>query len=165
MFTIRKALEVDAERIRRCLAAAFEPFRSEYTDGAYADTVPGANAIRDRTAHMVVYVAVSRDGEIAGTVACSIHGDEGHLRGMAVYPEWQGHGVAGQLLGLVEKELRGAGCQRVTLDTTGPLRRATNFYRRNGFTPSGKVTDFFGMPLYEYVKPLSDCSNVRDRMS
>ncbi len=28
------------------------------------------------------------------------------------------------------------------------------FYRRNGLVPTGGVTDFFGMPLYEYAKPL-----------
>ena len=165
MITIRTALEVDAERIRRCLAAAFEPFRSEYTDGAYADTVPGANAIRDRLAHMVVYVAESRDEEIVGTVACSIHGNDGHLRGMAVHPEWQGQGIAEQLLRSAELELIEAGCRQMTLDTTEPLRRAANFYRRNGFTPSGKVTDFFGMPLYEYVKSLAGSSNSHDTMS
>jgi GNAT superfamily N-acetyltransferase len=165
MITIRRALEEDAERISRCLAAAFEPFRSEYTDGAYADTVPAADAIRDRMAHMAVFAAVTADGEIVGTVACAVEGDEGHLRGMAVHPAWQGHGIAEQLLGLVVRELRGAGCLQITLDTTEPLRRAASFYRRSGFTPSGKVTDFFGMPLYEYAKPLAGCSNARDRMS
>ena len=33
-------------------------------------------------------------------------------------------------------------------ETQGAIR----FYERNGFHPSGKVTGFFGMPLYEYVK-------------
>lgn len=165
MITIRRAEAGDVEGVAECLEAAFEPFRPEYTDGAYADTVPGANAIRERMASMVVYVAVSRDGEIVGTVACSIHGDEGHLRGMAVHPEWQGQRVSEQLLRSAELELMEAGCRQMTLDTTEPLRRAANFYRRNGFTPSGKVTDFFGMPLYEYAKPLAGCSSARDTMS
>jgi hypothetical protein len=31
---------------------------------------------------------------------------------------------------------------------------AIRFYERNGYAHSGKVFDFFGMPLHEYVKQL-----------
>jgi len=34
------------------------------------------------------------------------------------------------------------------------LQRAIRFYTKHGFSPSGRVTDFFGMRLYEYVKLL-----------
>ena len=37
---------------------------------------------------------------------------------------------------------------------SAPLQRAIRFYERNGYRPSGRVADFFGMPLFEYVKPL-----------
>jgi len=79
---------------------------------------------------------------------------EGHIRGMAVRPEWQGAGVAAQLLQCVESELRNRKCSRVSLDTTAPLQRAMRFYERNGYQRSGKVTDFFGMTLIEYIKKL-----------
>jgi hypothetical protein len=42
----------------------------------------------------------------------------------------------------------------VTLDTTAPLVRAIRFYERHGYVRSGAVTDFFGMPLYEFRKGL-----------
>ena len=45
------------------------------------------------------------------------------------------------------------GCQRIALDTTQPLERAMRFYEKNGYQRSGKVSDLFGMPLVEYVKP------------
>jgi putative acetyltransferase len=73
---------------------------------------------------------------------------------MAVLPEWQGSGVARALLHAAETELRKNQCERVTLDTTEPLQRAVRFYEKHGFRPSGRVSDFFGMPLYEYVKLL-----------
>ncbi len=73
---------------------------------------------------------------------------------MAVRPEWQGTGVAAQLLRHVESELRVKKCSRVTLDTTEPLRRAMRFYERNGYQRSGEVSDFFGMPLIEYIKEM-----------
>jgi ribosomal protein S18 acetylase RimI-like enzyme len=104
---------------------------------------------------MAVYVAVTLEGEVVGTIALGIQGEEGHLRGMAVSPSCQGSRIAQRLLGAVESDLIAAGCMRVTLDTTAPLQRAIRFYKRNGFIHSGRVTDFFGMTLYEYVKQLN----------
>jgi putative acetyltransferase len=104
---------------------------------------------------MTVFVAAGEDGEIVGTVACQVvHPEQGHVRGMAVRPPWQGAGVAGQLLHAVESELRLLSCSRISLDTTQPLEQAIRFYERHGFQRSGKIADFFGMPLVEYVKPL-----------
>ena len=51
-------------------------------------------------------------------------------------------------------ELRARGCTRVSLDTTEPLRRAMGFYEAQGFRRTGRVRDFFGMPLHEYVRAL-----------
>jgi GNAT superfamily N-acetyltransferase len=78
-----------------------------------------------------------------------INEHEGHIRGMAVLPFWQGVGIAGQLLKLVESELWEKGCSVISLD-----KSRKTFYEKSGFRPTGKITDFFGMPLFEYVKPL-----------
>jgi GNAT superfamily N-acetyltransferase len=74
---------------------------------------------------------------------------------MAVRPAWHGRGVATLLLASVESELRDRRCSRITLDTTAPLQRAMLFYEKHGFSKSGRVADFFGMELSEYVKMLS----------
>jgi ribosomal protein S18 acetylase RimI-like enzyme len=71
---------------------------------------------------------------------------------MAVRPQWHGCSIAQRLLDAMEKHLLAKGCTRISLDTTGPLLRAMRFYEKNGFTRTGKITDFFGMPLIEYVK-------------
>jgi GNAT superfamily N-acetyltransferase len=71
-----------------------------------------------------------------------------------VLPDYQGSGVAEALMEEVEQELRRQGCERLTLDTTAPLERAANFYERVGFAKTGKVSDFFGMPMTEYAKVL-----------
>jgi GNAT superfamily N-acetyltransferase len=104
---------------------------------------------------MAVFVAATSGGEVIGTVACHpVAQGEGYLRGMAVRPGWQGLGVAEELLGAAEAELRRAGCGRVSLGTTRPLARAVQFYKAHGFRASGRVSDFFGMELFEYVKAL-----------
>jgi ribosomal protein S18 acetylase RimI-like enzyme len=154
IITTRRAQVEEVESIVECLESAFEPFRSQYTRDAFRDTVLSSEAIRERMVHMTVYVAIATEREVVGTVASALEGEDGHLRGMAVRPAWQGRRIADQLLLVAENDLSTAGCVRITLDTTVPLQRAIRFYQRNGFVPSGRITDFFGMPLYEYVKPL-----------
>jgi len=151
---VRPAHVADAERIAECLTLAFVPFRDQYSEGAYQDTVLTNEAVRERMAHMTVYVAVVPSGEIVGTLAVGLLHGKGHLRGMAVRPEWQGQHVAHQLLARAEEDLRGKGCTHVTLGTTSPLHNAIRFYEKNGFKSTGKTTDFFGMSLRQYLKDL-----------
>jgi GNAT superfamily N-acetyltransferase len=150
---IRRATATDSRGILECLASAFEPYRASYTPAAYLDTVLTAETIAQRLDSMQGFVAVTADDQIVGTIACSLSEiGEGHLRGMAVLPKWQGRGIAGKLLQAAEAELLNHGCSRITLDTTEPLQCAMRFYGNNGYRRSGRITDFFGMPLHEYVK-------------
>jgi GNAT superfamily N-acetyltransferase len=173
-FTIRRAAPPDAPGVLACLRAAFEPFRGQYSPAALADTTLMPATVQERLASMSVFVAVTPDGALIGTIGCHVvdpkkdghvvssakdgHGvgsvKDGHIRGMAVLPRWQGRGVADQLLAAVEDELRRLGCARATLDTTAPLARAIRFYERHGYRATGRVADFYGMPLYEYAKRL-----------
>ena len=152
---IRRATVADANGIVACLERAFEPYRTQYSTEGYRDTVPGIDGVERRLRSMALFVAIAPDGSIAGTISSDVsQPEEGHLRGMAVLPEWQGHGVASKLLAAAEDDLRARACARVTLDTTEPLARAIRFYEREGYRASGRVGDFFGMPLFEYVKRL-----------
>ena len=152
-FQIRKADATDANGIADCLTAAFVPHRNQYTAAAYADTVLNHEGVLRRLQDMCLFVAVSK-GQIVGTVSCVGNGLEGHLRGMAVLPDWHGTGVAAALLGAAEAEIKRNGCSLITLDTTEPLVKAIRFYRKHGYSASGRVTDFFGMRLFEYRKVL-----------
>jgi putative acetyltransferase len=156
MITIRHAASADAQAILDCLQIAFEPYRTSYTPEAFTDTVLTLETLRHRLSSMFVFVAVTEAGDIVGTIACAVlNANEGHLRGMAVLPDWQGRGIAERLLQTAESELATPKCARVTLDTTQPLLRAMRFYEKHGYRPSGRITNFFGMPLHEYVKDLT----------
>ena len=151
---IRQAREADSESVLRCLAAAFAPYKEQYTPAAFADTVLNEATLQVRLQTMHVLAAIL-DGKIVGTVAAAAHdGEEGHLRGMAVLPRFRGAGVAAQLLDAIEDWLRTQGCTHVSLDTTLPLQPAMKFYEKHGYLRSGCITDFFGMHLIEYVKML-----------
>jgi ribosomal protein S18 acetylase RimI-like enzyme len=153
--SIRSAVDNDAAEIVACLQAAFAPYREFYTPAAFLDTVLTPETLQDRLASMQVFVAENSSGQIVGTIACQVIGSgEGHLRGMAVSPNCQGSGISAQLLAHAEAELRRQHCTHVTLDTTEPLQRAMHFYEKFGFRRSGRISDFFGMPLVEYHKPL-----------
>ena len=156
-FSVRRATSADAAAILQCLSVAFAPYRDRYTAAAYADTVLSSETIRERMASMALFVAVTDNGEIVGTIGCQVISPvEGHLRGMAVLPAWQGCGIAAGLLVAAESDLRNQHCARITLDTTEPLEPAMRFYEKHGYRRSGKVMDFFGMPLFEYVKILAE---------
>lgn len=154
-FTIREATPDDAPAILACLREAFEPFRIDYTPEAFLDTVLSPETLKHRLGAMTVLVAVAEDTLIGTIGAAAEKNREGHLRGMAVRVAWQGSGVASRLLAAAEAQLLARDCHRITLDTTEPLTRAIAFYRRHGYTPTGRVQDFYGMPLYEYAKALA----------
>ncbi len=158
-YTIRRATPGDAAGILACLRTAFAPYQSSYTPLAYEDTILTAETLSRRFAFMSIFVAASELGEIVGTIGCNaLDNGEGHLRGMAVLSAWLGVGIADGLLQSAESELHALGCERVTLDTTAPLQRAIRFYQKHGYRATGKVVDFFGMPLYEYAKRLGSHS-------
>ena len=150
---IRKATAADADGILACLAAAFAPYQADYTREAWRDTVLTPSTVRTRIADMHVLAADAGNIRVVGTLACHLtEPGHGHLRGMAVLPPWAGRGVAPLLLRAAETYLWEQGCRIVTLDVTAPLRRAVAFYEKCGYRRSGRVTDFFGMPLFELEK-------------
>jgi GNAT superfamily N-acetyltransferase len=144
-FAIRVADSRDAAGTLACLGEAFAPYRSQYTEGAYADTILTAESLEQRMGVMTVLVAVAPDGAVIATIALSGDpGGDGHLRGMAVRSAWQGQGIADRLLDEAEAALHARGCRRVTLDTTEPLTRAITFYRKHGYAATGRTQDFSG---------------------
>jgi ribosomal protein S18 acetylase RimI-like enzyme len=153
--TIHRATLEHADGILECLRSAFAPYEHSYTKVAFEDTVLTPESIPRRLLDMTVFVALDRSARVAGTIACCVIGQaEGHLRGMAVRPEFQASGLADRLLKSAEAELVRQHCSRITLDTTEPLQRAIHFYESRGYRRSGKIGDFFGMPLIEYIKVL-----------
>jgi len=164
MVILRHARADDVEPMLACLGAAFQPYRHEYSDAAFADTVLSRAALHARMDAMTLFIA-ERDGRIVGTVAAGVDRTEGHLRGMAVLPSAQRSGVGRRLLRRALDELAVAGCSRLTLDVTTPLAHAQRFYESAGFTRTGRVRDFFGMPLHEYAISLETPFGFRDAVA
>jgi N-acetylglutamate synthase-like GNAT family acetyltransferase len=152
-FAVRPATLHDCAGVLECLAIAFAPYRTAYTPEAFLDTILTPETLQNRMAQMSIFVATAESGQVVGTIACrALENGTGHLRGMAVRPEWHGSGLSARLLARAEEELRRAGCSTVTLNTTEPLKQAVRFYEKFGFRSTGKLRSWFGMTLFEYSK-------------
>lgn len=151
---IRKATLADEREVLECLQAAFLPYREDYGELAFVDTVLTPETYRVRLCEMQILVVIGESGRVLGTIAYRLADRDGHIRGMAVRPEHQGAGLAERLLKRAEAELRAAGCIAVTLHTTKPLQRAIRFYERNGFRSAADGGSFFGMELLKYREEL-----------
>ena len=102
-FTIRAAAPGDGEAIVECLALAFAPYQQAYTRDAFLDTVLTPKTVLERMSQMSIFVAINESGKVVGTIACKVmENGRGHLRGMAVRPEFQGSGLSGRLLNTAE---------------------------------------------------------------
>jgi len=156
-YIIRKAQPKDAKGIHEVLLAAFEEFRYFYSPEGFANTVMSEEVALERLRKMTLFVAVNENHEVVGTVGWKrISEKEGHIRGMAVHPKFQGkNSPAAGLLKEVEIHALSQSCIFLTLDTTVILKRAQNFYRKHGFKETGKKGDFFGSTIYEFEKKIS----------
>lgn len=156
-FSVRKATGEDASAIHETLKAAFEEYRNYYTEEGFKDTILSSQGVIKRLQKMELYVAVIDDEKIVGTIGWArITDEEAHIRGMAVHPDYHGTGIATALLKRTEREIEKAGYSYITLDTTEVLKRAQRFYQKQGYEHTGKVSEFFGMPIFEFIKKLYD---------
>jgi len=155
-YTIRNAEVADARGIHKVLLVAFEEYRDYYSPEGFTDTVLSEELARIRLNEMRLYVAVNQQGKVIGTIGWQKVGSaEGHIRGMAIHPEWRGAGgPAAALLLRVEEDARKEACSILTLDTTEFQHRAHSFYERHGFRKTGKESEFFGSVVYEYAKKI-----------
>ena len=90
--------------------------QQHYTPDAFAGTVLTAETFRKRFAEMRELVATDDSDQVVGTIAYKSENSEGHIRGMAVKPQWHGCGISTRLLDDVESGLRELHCSAVTLD-------------------------------------------------
>jgi GNAT superfamily N-acetyltransferase len=75
------------------------------------------------------------DGAVQGFAVADVR--DGTIFGLFVHPDYEGRGIAQKLLPLACDDLREAGHTIAKL-TTDPGTRADRFYRRNGWTDTGR---------------------------
>ena len=70
-----------------------------------------------------------------------------NIHDLAVSSQHRGQGVGRRLLAAIEQQARDLDCAKVTLEVYCDNDGARRLYRREGFGPPGKQTDFWVKPL------------------
>lgn len=153
---IRLATKEDASQIASVLEAAFEEYRSLYTEQGFAATTPTADQIQSRMLEGPIWIALV-DRVVVGTASAVLRVEELYIRGMAVLPSARGLHLGELLLKQGEDFALAHNCKRLILSTTPFLLRAIRLYERAGFkrTEEGPH-DLFGTPLFTMVNDLPD---------
>ncbi|MBV8193397.1 MAG: GNAT family N-acetyltransferase [Alphaproteobacteria bacterium] len=125
---IRKATLDDWQRITEIRNAVRENRLSSANVSRVADV---ARWIYDNGSFWVW----EEDGAVQGFAVADVR--DGTIFGLFVHPDYEGRGIARALLPLACEDLRVAGHSVARL-TTDPGTRADRFYRRNGWTDTGR---------------------------
>jgi ribosomal-protein-alanine N-acetyltransferase len=83
------------------------------------------------------YIVAYVDDVMVGYAGLMFSGNDAHVTNIAVDPEWQGRGVATEMmldLAILSHE---RGCEAMTLEVRHTNTAAQNLYRRFGFVPAG----------------------------
>jgi ribosomal protein S18 acetylase RimI-like enzyme len=99
---------------------------------------------------------------IAGTIRYSVDAADarmGHIKRLAVLPEYRGKGFGRELLVQAEDRLRSLGATVIELSVAAPLEPIQEFYKRAGYTPFEKrrvpTLPFEIMFMRKQVTPLT----------
>ncbi len=90
---------------------------------------------------------VALDGDaVAGYAGVMVMADEGYITNVAVYPEYRGQGVAGQLLQVFCNFAEGNKLAFLTLEVRPSNEAALALYKKFGFEEVGRRKNYYDLP-------------------
>ena len=146
----------DAPLVHNILLEAFEPYKAQYTEGAFNATVVSTENMKQRIAANEFEVLIALcDNDLAGTVSIKMQ-DEGdlYIASMAVKPAYYGKGIGFKMLEKAEGIALDKHCISLSLETSAPLINAISLYEKFGFERTGKSRDYYGVAIFEMRKNL-----------
>ena len=154
--TIRPADISEIKNIHNLLLESFMPYKKYYTESAFNATVISTDEItkRIKNTEFCVLVALFKN-KITGTASLHQRNKKSlHINTMAVDPRYQNKGIGLQLLQYISDVAKQKNLQQLSLETSKPLEKAIKFYKKFGFKKTGKIRDYFGIEIFEMIKPL-----------
>ena len=103
----------------------------------------GEEALRDTIASSGHHLISLREGRAVGFLLSSFVLDEAQLLLIGVSPDWQGVGVAGQLLKELISRSQDQGQKLIYLEVRSGNERAIRLYRSLGFIDIGVRRDYY----------------------
>ncbi len=90
---------------------------------------------------------VALDGEaVVGYAGVMVMADEGYITNVAVFPEYRGQGVAGQLMQVFCNFAAGNKLAFLTLEVRPSNEAALALYRKFGFEEVGRRKNYYDLP-------------------
>ena len=108
------------------------------------------------------------DGEVCGYVVADVVSEfgrtVGHVKDIAVHPDWRGRGVGSRLLDRALSVLAAGGARRAKLEVRAGNREAQTLYRSFGFSPDHVVSGYYddGEDALLFVADLTERRRGRD---
>jgi ribosomal protein S18 acetylase RimI-like enzyme len=152
----RKARIHEKHDIHLVLSEAFEPYKKDYTKGAFTATVLTPNDIQNRIVDQTYEISVVvLNKRIVGTVSVSERDhDQLHIRSMAVHPDYQKRGIGFFMVQKIVELAKRKNFKMISLDTSKPLQGAITFYTNVGFAFTGVTKNFYGVEIFEMIRML-----------
>ena len=112
---------------------------------------PRKDIERKLTTQPELFLVVEIDGRVVGTAMGGYDGHRGWVNYLAVSPELRHHGLARQLMGVMEQTLIARGCPKLNLQIRGSNMAAIGFYSAIGYARDDVVS--FGKRLIPDREP------------
>ncbi|TML17335.1 MAG: ribosomal-protein-alanine N-acetyltransferase [Actinobacteria bacterium] len=89
------------------------------------------------------YIVAESGGNVVGHAGIMYVLNEGHVTTVAVDPQWQGRGIATQLVSALCRHAHTRKTSALTLEVRVSNDRAISLYRRFGFAPAGVRKNYY----------------------
>jgi ribosomal protein S18 acetylase RimI-like enzyme len=158
----------DAIGVKELALAAFDEYRSAYSDWPAFSEKIGKMAALAR--HGEIIVAVARASLVGAVVyvgpgkekAACFHPDWSIIRMLVVHPECRGQGLGRALTEECIRRAERDGCPSIALHTAPIMAVALGMYQRMGFAFLSEAPPIFGVPYGIYLKHLRGRSATAD---
>ena len=94
---------------------------------------PNSDIQRKLKVQPEMFLVACIEERIIGSVMAGYDGHRGWINYLAVLPEFQGRGIAVQLMNRCEEMLLDMGCPKINLQVRRSNKRVIEFYKRIGF--------------------------------
>ena len=90
-----------------------------------------------------IFIAALAEERISGYILAWITGDQAEIHSFAVSEESSRRGIGQKLLESLAAEAAGRGCGSILLEVRSRNISAVSFYRKNGFTETGRRKNYY----------------------
>lgn len=125
------------EDLKQVTAIEQEIFSQPWTEEGFAAAI-------DRVENL--YLVAEEGEEILGYCGIYITYEAGEIPNVAVKPEHQNQGIAGELLQQLIRQAEGRGVNSITLEVRVGNEPARHLYQKSGFEDAGIRKDFYQQP-------------------